>query len=158
MASAWLFSAKPWCGRMTNLDANLTMYLSGRSFERSVTITEEVIDQFAAFSGDRSPIHMSDQAARRQGFKRRVAHGIIQAGLLSAIVGMELPGPNSVLQRLEMKWLNPCYLGDQIRLRLEVVEIHESVQTVLCRVTVTNMQDDVISRGTVQVGIGGADD
>jgi acyl dehydratase len=130
----------------------------GASFECSVAVTEELIERFAAFSGDRNPIHVFDEAARRQGFQRRVAHGIIQAALVSAIVGMELPGPGSVLQRFEMKWLQPCYGGDRIKLRLEVTETHESVQTSVCRITVTNQQGDVISRGLAQVGTGGISD
>jgi acyl dehydratase len=116
------------------------------------------MEHFAAFSGDRNPIHISDEAARRLGFRRRVAHGVIQAALVSAMVGMELPGPGSVLQRFEMKWLKPCYEGDWIKLRLEVTEIHESVQAVICRITVNNQQGEVISRGLAQIGTGGIGD
>jgi acyl dehydratase len=119
----------------------------GAFFECSVSVTEDLIKRFAAFSGDRNPIHLSDEAARRQGFQRRVAHSVIQAALVSAMVGMELPGPGSVLQRFEMKWLKPCYEGDQIRLRLEVTEIHESVQAVICRITVNNQQGRLFPGG-----------
>lgn len=130
----------------------------GAFFECSVAVTEDLIEHFAAFSGDRNPIHISDEAARRLGFRRRVAHGVIQAALVSAMVGMELPGPGSVLQRFEMKWLKPCYEGDWIKLRLEVTEIHESVQAVICRITVNNQQGEVISRGLAQIGTGGIGD
>ena len=130
----------------------------GRSFQREVAITADLIDRFARLSGDENPIHLSDESAHKLGFQRRVAHGVIQTSLISAIVGMELPGPGSVIHSFEMKWLKPCYPGDQISLHLEITEEHQSVQTVICRFKVTNTQGDLISRGRVQVGIGGVDD
>ena len=130
----------------------------GKTFQREVVITDDLVQQFAQLSGDCNPIHLSDEAAQRLGFSQRVAHGVIQASLLSAIVGMDLPGPGSLIHRLEMKWQKPCYPGDRITLALEITEEHESVQTVVCQFTVTNQQGEVISRGLVQVGTGGVHD
>ena len=132
--------------------------LIGRTCERTLAITEEVIDRFAQFSGDRNPVHLSDESAQKLGFQRRVAHGVIQASIISAIVGMDLPGPGSVIHQLEMKWVKPCFPGDEIRVTLEINEVHESVQTVICGLKVTNQKGELISRGSVQVGIGGVDD
>jgi 3-hydroxybutyryl-CoA dehydratase len=132
--------------------------LLGETFQREVVITDDLIQQFAQLSGDCNPIHFSDEAAQRLGFPQRVIHGMIQAALLSAIVGMDLPGPGSVIHRLEMKWQKPCYPGDRISLSLEVIEEHESVQTVVCRFRITNDRGEVISRGLVQVGTGGVHD
>jgi len=140
------------------LALNADTRLLGKTFQREVVITDDLIQLFAQLSGDRNPIHLSDEAAQRLGFPRKVAHGVIQAGLLSAIVGMDLPGPGSVIHRLEMKWQKPCYPGDRISLSLEVTEEHESVQTVVCRFRVTNDRGEVISRGMVQVGTGGVHD
>ena len=132
--------------------------LVGRTFCREVTITDEMIEGFAQFSGDHNPIHQSDQAAQKLGFQRRVAHGVIQAGLISAIVGMDLPGPGSVIHSMEMKWLKPCYPGDRIAVTLEVIEVHSSVETAICRVKISDRKGGLISRGSVQVGIGGLHD
>lgn len=132
--------------------------LLGKTFQREVVITDELVQQFAQLSGDRNPIHISDEAAQRVGFSQRMAHGVIQASLLSAIVGMDLPGPGSVIHRLEMKWQKPCYPGDRIILMVEVTEEHESVQTVVCQFRIANQHGEVISRGLVQVGTGGVHD
>ena len=132
--------------------------LLGRTFRKEVTITDEMIERFALFSGDHNPIHRSDQAAQKLGFQRRVAHGVIQACLISAIVGMDLPGPGSVIHSMEIKWLKPCFPGDRIALTLEVIEEHQSVQTVICRVKVSDRKGGLISRGSVQVGVGGLHD
>ena len=134
-----------------------TENLIGRSAEVTTKITSEVISRFAELCGDENPIHLSDEAAALQGFKGRIAHGVLQASFLSAIVGMELPGPGSVLQQLELKWLKPCYVGDEIRISLEITEAHESVQTVICKALITNQRGEVISRGRLQVGVGGLD-
>ena len=140
------------------LAANAAPQLTGKTFQREVVITDALIDQFASLSGDLNPIHLWDEAAQQRGFQRRVAHGVIQAALVSAIVGMDLPGPGSIIHRLEMKWLRPCYPGDRVTLALEVTEEHQSVQTVICRVKVSNPQGQLVSSGLVQVGVGGVYD
>ena len=140
------------------MSSKASVQLLGKTFQREVAITDDLIQQFARFSGDHNPIHFSDEAAQRSGFPGKVAHGLIQASLLSAVVGMDLPGPGSVIHRLEMKWQKPCYAGDRIAILLEISEEHESVQTVVCRVKITNQLGEVISRGLVQVGTGGVHD
>lgn len=127
----------------------------GLSAEVTTKITSEMISSFAKLSGDVNPVHMSDETAALQGFDGRIAHGVLQASFLSTLVGMEVPGPGSVMQQMEIKWLKPCYIGDEIRLTLEIVEAHDSVQTVVCKTLVTNQRGDIVSRGTVQVGVGG---
>lgn len=132
--------------------------LVGKTAEMNTKITSDMISRFAAPSGDMNPIHLSDEAAALQGFDGRIAHGVLQAGFLSTIVGMELPGKGSVLQQMEMKWLRPCYVGDDICVKLEVTEAHESVHTVICKALITNQRNEVISRGRLQVGVGGLND
>lgn len=132
--------------------------LVGRNFSKEVAITNELIDRFAQLSGDFNPIHNSDEEARELGFQQRIAHGVIQASVISAIVGMELPGPGSVIQSMDMKWLKPSFPGDQIAVTLEITEEHQSVQTVVCRVEVKERTRGLISRGSVQVGVGGVHD
>ena len=132
-----------------------TESLVGKSAEIAIKITSEMVARFADLSGDMNPIHLSDEAARRQGFEGRIAHGVLQAGFLSTLVGMELPGPGSVLQQMEMKWLRPCCVDDEIHVKVTVTEAHQSVQTVILSAVVSNQRGEIISRGRLQVGVGG---
>ena len=120
-----------------------TENLIGRSAEVTTKITSEVISRFAELCGDENPIHLSDEAAVLRGFQGRIAHGVLQASFLSAIVGMELPGPGSVLQQMELKWLKPCYVGDEIRISLVIPEAHQSVQAVTCKARLTTQTGSV---------------
>ena len=60
-----------------------------QTFEKTVTVTEEMIENFARATGDKNPIHLDETYARETMFKTRVAHGMLQAGILSGILGME---------------------------------------------------------------------
>src|SRR5437763_1451891 len=61
-----------------------------------MTVTDEAIEAFARLSGDRNPVHFDDAFGRSIGFEGRIAHGAVTASLLSAVLGMDLPGPGSV--------------------------------------------------------------
>jgi len=73
----------------------------GRTAVRHLRVSADMIDQFASLSGDRSPIHMADASAQQRGFQARVVHGMLLAALVSAIIGMELPGESGVLQDMQ---------------------------------------------------------
>jgi len=125
----------------------------GRSASRQFAISEELITAFADLTGDRSPIHVDDQYARRRGLRSRVAHGALQGGLVSCVVGMDLPGERGLLQELSLKFRQPCYVGDVLTVTLTVQEAYESVRTIRLGVRIVNQDDKVVATGTAQSGI-----
>jgi 3-hydroxybutyryl-CoA dehydratase len=125
----------------------------GRGAFRKFEITEGVIDRFARLSGDLSPIHMDDAAAQERGLRKRVAHGALQAAFLSSIVGMDLPGPDGLLQSLSLQFRRPCYAGETLSMHLKVAEVHESVRTVILKVKILNQDGELVASGRVQSGV-----
>lgn len=81
---------------------------------RTMTVDDERIETFARLSGDRNPVHFDDAFARSIGFDGRIAHGAVTASLLSAVLGMDLPGPGSVFLEQRVRFLAPVRPGDTI--------------------------------------------
>jgi 3-hydroxybutyryl-CoA dehydratase len=94
----------------------------GKTYETSITITEEMVEHFAWATGDYNPIHMDEDYARGTNFKRRVVHGMLHAGLISGIMGTSFPGAGTVYLSQTLKFLKPVFIGDEVTYRLKVLE------------------------------------
>lgn len=84
------------------------------------TVTEADVTTFAGLIGDFNPIHIDAEYARKSRFGRRVAHGILTAGLISAVLGNKLPGPGAIYLSQQIEFLAPVYIGDTITATVEV--------------------------------------
>ncbi|MCY3982820.1 MAG: MaoC family dehydratase [Roseovarius sp.] len=89
-------------------------------------VTDEDIRMFAEVSTDRNPVHMDDDYARDTIFEGRIAHGMLTAGLISAVIGEQLPGHGTVYMGQTLKFLAPVRPGDQVTAEVEVVTIDHS--------------------------------
>lgn len=94
-------------------------------YEEKVTITAEHIQNFAAFSGDFNPVHFDDEAAKSQGFKGRIAHGMLTASLFSSLLANKFPGPGTIYLNQTFKFHAPIYLGESIFLKIELIAAKE---------------------------------
>jgi 3-hydroxybutyryl-CoA dehydratase len=92
-------------------------------FEKKVTVSEGMITGFAEATGDRNPIHLDEDYARGTLFKARIAHGMLLAGILSGILGMEFPGIGTIYLAQSLKFTKPVFIGDAITFRLKVIDI-----------------------------------
>ena len=106
----------------------------GMESRTTATITADMIDQFAAITGDTNPIHMDDDAARAQGFDGRIAHGALSASFISAVLGNQLPGPGGVFVELNLRFRKPALLGDEVTAVAIVDEISERAGKVRMKV------------------------
>ena len=101
------------------------------SFEKTVK-NEDVIG-FAELSGDRNPIHLSEHFARKTRFGGRIVHGLYTASLISALIGMRLPGPGSVYISQSLNFRGPVKIGDVVVISVEVAELTEKGRRVRLR-------------------------
>jgi 3-hydroxybutyryl-CoA dehydratase len=92
----------------------------GDRHERVFHVSDEVIEQFGAASGDRNPVHFDDDYAASTPFKGRIAHGILTASFISAVIGMDLPGPGTIYLGQTLKFRAPVRPGDDVRVLVEV--------------------------------------
>ena len=89
----------------------------------SKTVTDADIVMFAGVIGDLNPVHIDEEYAKGTIFKGRVAHGMLSAGFISAVLGMRLPGPGCVYLSQSLKFKAPVRAGDTVVARAEVKEV-----------------------------------
>lgn len=95
----------------------------GQSESLMRTVMERDISLFAELSGDANPIHLSEDFAASTKFGQRIAHGMLTASLVSALLGTRLPGPGAVYLSQTLTFLAPVKIGDVVTARVEVVEL-----------------------------------
>ena len=95
----------------------------GDSAQFSKTVSETDVYLFAGITGDFNPAHVDEEYARKTYFGTRIAHGLLPAGFISAVMGNRLPGPGSIYLRQELTFLGTVKIGDTITARVEVAEI-----------------------------------
>ena len=86
-------------------------------------ITDRDIEQFAEISTDHNPVHLDDDYARDTIFEGRIAHGMLTAGLISAVIGEQLPGHGSIYMSQNLKFLAPVRPGDFVHAEVKVVDM-----------------------------------
>lgn len=118
----------------------------GMSAEISKTITIEDIQKFADVSLDYNPIHLDEEAGKNSIFGQRIAHGIISAGLISAVVGTKLPGEGAIYVGQDLRFLAPVFIGDTLTAICEIEElITEKNRVILKTVVVNQDRREVVS-------------
>jgi 3-hydroxybutyryl-CoA dehydratase len=95
----------------------------GQSARRSRTVTEADIAAFAAVTGDENPVHMDEAYAATTPFKGRIAHGMLSAGYISAVLGVDLPGPGAIYLSQSLRFRRPVRIGDTVEARVTVAAI-----------------------------------
>jgi len=110
-------------------------------------ITESDVLGFAKITGDFNPVHIDALYASQTRFKERIAHGILTAGLISAVIGTHLPGPGNIYISQTLEFKAPVKFGDKIRAEVEVIEILVDRNRVRLKTTCINQNDVVVLTG-----------
>ena len=116
-----------------------------------VTITEEVVNDFAKLSGDYNPLHMNKEYAASTSFKKRVVHGMLLASFLSRMDGMYLPGKHALYFSQSLNFVNPCFVGEKITVEGEVIDKSIATKIIKLKTRVTNEQGKVLVHGESRV-------
>ena len=111
------------------------------------TVSESDVYLYAGITGDFNPAHVNAVEAEKGRFKQRIAHGMLTAGFISAVLGTQLPGPGSIYLGQELKFTKPVLFGDTIRAEVTVLEIREEKN--ICKLTTvcTNQNGEVVLEG-----------
>ena len=117
----------------------------------SKTVTESDVYLLAGISGDMNPAHIDESYARKTFFKTRIAHGMLPAGFISAVMGMQLPGPGSIYMKQELEFLAPVRIGDTITAKVEVMELDEEENRVELRTSCSNQNGKLVLDGKALV-------
>ncbi len=86
------------------------------------TISESDVYLFAGITGDLNPAHVNEEAMKKTKFGGRIAHGMLSAGFISAVLGMQLPGPGTIYLSQSLNFRAPVRIGDTVKAEAEVME------------------------------------
>lgn len=116
----------------------------------SKTITDADIQMYSAVSLDTNPIHMDEEAARRSRFGGRIAHGMLSAGLISALLGTRLPGPGTIYLRQSLSFRAPVKIGQTVKATVEITDLNLPRKSVTLR-TQCLVRENVVIDGEAMV-------
>lgn len=122
----------------------------GDSAEFTKTVTEGDVYLYAGVTGDLNPAHVNQVASEKTMFKGRIAHGMLTAGFISAVLGTQLPGPGTIYMGQELSFLKPVHFGDTITAKCEVSEIIKD-KIVKLKTTATNQNGELVLDGVATV-------
>lgn len=117
----------------------------------SKTITETDVILFAGVTLDTNSAHTNEVKAKESVFKTRIAHGMLSAGLISAVLGTKLPGEGSIYTNQELKFTAPVYFGDTVTATVEVIDLIPEKNRVILSTVCTNQDGKVVVTGQATI-------
>lgn len=123
----------------------------GMSAEMTKTVTEADVVSYAGITGDSNPVHLDEAYASRSPFGGRIAHGMLTAGFISAVMAMKLPGPGTVYLSQSLRFTKPVRIGDAVTARAEVLEVMSARRRVRLATTCRNQHGETVLEGEATV-------
>ena len=124
----------------------------GRKASFGKTITEADIVLFAAVTGDTNPMHLNEEYAKTSIFKERIAHGMLAAGLITKVLGTQLPGPGTIYMSQSLKFRAPVKIGETVTATVEVMALHPEKHRATLR-TVCTVKGEPVLEGEAYVSV-----
>jgi 3-hydroxybutyryl-CoA dehydratase len=123
----------------------------GDAAELVRVVDENAIASFVGSVGDFNPIHSDREFAARTSFQEPIAPGVFTAGLISAVIGTQLPGPGAIYLSQSLKFMRPVRFGDTITTRVEVVEVLRERNRIRLLTVCRNQQGEEVLTGEAWV-------
>jgi len=114
-------------------------------------ISDEDVRTFAEISGDKNPVHLDDEFAAQTFFKKRIAHGALSGALISAVLGMVMPGPGTIYLSQTLNFKAPVCIGEEITARLEVTAYRANKRITTLKTEVLNQEGKLVLDGEAVV-------
>ena len=121
--------------------------LIGKVETMSVTITEQLINDFAKVSGDFNPIHIDEEYAKSTIFGKRISHGMLVASFISNVIANQLPGPGTIYLSQDLSFKKPVFIGDEITATVEVLEKKDNKPIYKLKTTCFNDRKETVIEG-----------
>ncbi|HWR30972.1 MAG TPA: MaoC family dehydratase [Negativicutes bacterium] len=123
----------------------------GDTASMSKTVAECDVYAFAGITGDFNPVHIDEEFAKGTMFHERIAHGMLSAGFISAVLGTQLPGINTIYLGQELSFKAPVRIGDTVTATVEVIEKNEAKHRLVLKTTVMTQTGVVVVDGKAYV-------
>jgi 3-hydroxybutyryl-CoA dehydratase len=124
----------------------------GLSASFEVIITQAMLDQFVALSGDNSSLHTNEAFAREKGYAGTPVHGMLTASFYSQLVGVHLPGNNGYSQEYKIAFTAPVYVGDVLTVSCEIEYINDVLEQLWIQAQIINGDGVKVSRAKIKAG------
>ena len=125
----------------------------GQKESFSVTITEEMIENFRTLTGDVNPLHRDADYAKEKGYPDKVCFGMLTASFLSTMAGVYMPGKYSLIQSVEVKFSKPVFAGDEICFTGKVSEKNDTFRFIKLKVDGVNQNGEKKLKAVMQIGV-----
>ena len=116
----------------------------GQVVDHTYLISAETYGGFINTFGDRSPLHVDTDSAKALGFQDIVMHGTILNGFLSHFIGMLFPGRTAMLLSVELRYLQPCFMGDEVQMVATVKQKQHTHRVLIIQVHFIRIQDQTL--------------
>ena len=126
-------------------------YYTGQTASFTKTIAESDVYLFAGITGDMNPVHINAEHASGTRFKGRIAHGILSAGLISNVLGTQLPGPGCVYLGQTLKFVAPVFIGDTITAKVTIQSIDTEKRRAILLTECKNNKNEIVITGEAKV-------
>jgi 3-hydroxybutyryl-CoA dehydratase len=133
------------------LKKQIIRFKIGDTAYQNKTINNEDILIMANLIGDYNPIHMNDEFAKGTRFKGKIAHGVLSIGLISSVLGNQLPGPGTIYLSQTIKFLKPVRPGDTIKAVVKIIDIEHEKQIITLSTDCFNQKEEHILEGNAKV-------
>lgn len=115
------------------------------------TVAECDVYQFAGITGDFNPMHVNADFAKKTFFQDRIVHGMLTGSFISTVLGMKLPGPNTIYLSQTLKFVAPVKIGETIKAEVEVIEKIDKKSQIRLRTTVSKIDGTKVIEGEALV-------
>ena len=129
----------------TRLD--ISEIVEGQEYSETVCLGADAVAAFIGITQDSAPVHTDLEHARRLGFPNLVVHGFLAAAPYSRLLGMFLPGGNSVIHNFQLDLVSPAYVGESLVYTVQVARVVPAVRTVLLRLSASKQDGTIVNRG-----------
>ena len=119
----------------------------------TVTVTQEMMEDFYRLTGDDSPIHRSEEYAAGRDYPGRVVYGMLGASFFSTLAGVYLPGEHCLLHGVEAKFARPVFIGDTLTVKGTVTEGNDTFKEITVRAEIFNQEGKKVTRGLYRAGL-----
>lgn len=116
-----------------------------------VEITQEKMDMFAKLSGDLNPMHISEDYAKERGYKGIIVYGMLASSFYSTLVGMYLPGEKCLLNKCDVDYKKPVYVGDRLTVMGEVIDKRVATHRIKIKGKMVNQEGTTVNTAEITV-------
>ena len=123
----------------------------GMTSEIEKTFDLETVKNFADLVNDHNPVHIDEEYASKSIFKKRIVHGLLVSGLISAVIGTKLPGEGSIYLGQTLNFIKPVYLQDKIKANVEIIKLRDDKKLVTLKTICVNQDNEEVINGEAVV-------